>query len=109
RTDTHAAASEGGDLAGLRLGAWRLVERLGAGGMGEVWLGERADGGFEQQAAVRLIKRGMDSEEVLRRFRRERQILARLEHPRIAHLLDGGLAPDGRAYLVLAHRSGETL
>ncbi|MEO8503967.1 MAG: tetratricopeptide repeat protein [Acidobacteriota bacterium] len=102
-------ATGGADLAGLRLGAWRLVERLGEGGMGEVWLAARADGGFEQQAAIKLIKRGMDSEEVLRRFRRERQILARLEHPRIAHLLDGGMAPDGRPYFVLERVRGATI
>ena len=104
-------ADDGGatDLAGLRLGPWRLIERLGQGGMGEVWLAERADGEFEQQAAIKLIKRGMDSEEVLRRFRRERQILARLDHPRIAHLLDGGLAPDGRPYFVLERVRGATI
>jgi hypothetical protein len=72
--------------------------------MGEVWEAERADGQFEQIVALKLLKRGMDSEEVLRRFLRERQILARLEHSSIARLFDGGLAPDGRPYLVLDGR-----
>lgn len=107
--ESSANADAVSSLAGLRLGAWRLIERLGQGGMGEVWLAERADGEFDQQAAVKIIKRGMDSEEVLRRFRRERQILARLEHPRIAHLLDGGLAPDGRPYFVLERVRGATI
>jgi eukaryotic-like serine/threonine-protein kinase len=112
RTELGGATSDAGspsDLTGLRLGAWRLRERLGQGGMGEVWLAERADGGFEQQAAIKVIKRGMDSEEVLRRFRRERQILARLEHPHIARLLDGGVAPDGRPYFVLERVRGATI
>ncbi len=74
--------------------------------MGEVWEAERADGQFEQIVALKLLKRGMDSEEVLRRFLRERQILARLEHPNIARLFDGGLAPDGRPYLVLERVQG---
>ncbi len=77
--------------------------------MGEVWEAERADGQFEQIVALKLVKRGMDSEEVLRRFLRERQILARLEHPNIARLLDGGLAPDGRPYLVLERVDGEPI
>jgi serine/threonine-protein kinase len=84
-----------------RLGAWRVLGRLGRGGMGEVLLGERADGLFEQRVAIKLLRRGMDSEDVLRRFERERRILARLEHPHIARLSDGGAAPDGRPYFVM--------
>lgn len=76
--------------AGALLGSWRLLERLGAGGMGEVWRGERADGAFEQQVAVKLLKLGLDTDALLRRFARERRILARLEHPGIARLLDAG-------------------
>ena len=77
--------------------------------MGEVYLGERADGRFEQQVAVKLVKRGMDSGEILRRFARERRILARLEHPGIARLLDAGETPDGRPYFVMERVEGETI
>ncbi|MEO7325883.1 MAG: serine/threonine-protein kinase, partial [Dokdonella sp.] len=92
--------------AGERIGPWRLIEELGRGGMGVVWLAERADGEFEQRAALKLIKRGMDSEAVLARFRRERQILARLEHPHIGRLLDGGIAADGLPYFAMEHVEG---
>ncbi|HET7064273.1 MAG TPA: serine/threonine-protein kinase [Rudaea sp.] len=95
--------------AGDRVGPWRLIEELGRGGMGVVWLAERADGQFEQRAALKLIKRGMDSEVVLARFLRERQILARLEHPHIARLLDGGIAADGRPYFAMEFVAGEPL
>ena len=104
-----AAAGPRGAAAGDRVGPYRLRALLGRGGMGEVWEAERADGQFEQIVALKLLKRGMDSEEVLRRFLRERQILARLEHPHIARLLDGGLAADGRPYLVLEKVDGETI
>ena len=76
--------------------------------MGEVWEAERADGQFDQLVALKLLKRGMDSEEVLRRFLRERQILARLEHPNIARLLDGGIAADGRPYFALERVEGRS-
>ena len=104
-----AAAEPRGAAAGDRVGPYRLRALLGRGGMGEVWEAERADGQFDQLVALKLLKRGMDSEEVLRRFLRERQILARLEHPNIARLLDGGLAPDGRPYLVLERVDGEPI
>ena len=86
-------------LAGRRVGAWVLERELGRGGMGTVWLARRADGRFQQSVALKLLKRGTDTEEVLRRFRAERQILARLEHPNIARLLDGGEAADGLPWL----------
>lgn len=95
--------------SGLCIGPYRLLRILGSGGMGEVFLAERADGAFQQQVALKLIKRGMDSEEIVRRFQRERQILARLEHPGIARLLDGGTAPDGRPYFVLELVAGEPI
>ncbi|HZX92789.1 MAG TPA: protein kinase, partial [Rudaea sp.] len=90
----------------VQIGPWRLVSKLGSGGMGVVWLAERADGQFEQRAAIKLIKRGMDSEAVLKRFLRERQILARLVHPHIAHLLDGGISADGRPYFAMEYVEG---
>ena len=83
------------------LGPYRLVSELGRGGMGTVYLAERADGAYEQHVAVKLVKRGMDTDEVIERFRHERRILASLEHPNIARLLDGGVSPDGRPYLVM--------
>jgi len=92
-----------------RLGAYRVLGRLGRGGMGEVLLGERADGLFEQRVAIKLLRRGMDSEDVLRRFERERRILARLEHPHIARILDGGAAPDGRPYFVMELVEGKPI
>jgi serine/threonine protein kinase/Tfp pilus assembly protein PilF len=97
------------DLSGETVGVYRLIEPLGRGGMGEVYLGERADGRFEQKVAVKLVKRGMDSVEILRRFARERRILARLEHPSIARLLDGGETPDGRPYFVMERVEGVTI
>jgi len=97
------------DLAGSTLGAWRLERPLGRGGMAEVWEACRADGHYDQRVAVKLLKRGMDSAEIVARFRRERQILARLEHPAIARILDGGVAPDGRPFLVLEKVDGEPI
>lgn len=82
-------------------GRWRLEQPLGAGGMGAVWVATRADAQFEKKVAVKLIKRGLDSDAILARFRTERQVLASLEHPNIARLLDGGLADDGLPFLVM--------
>ncbi|HZR35559.1 MAG TPA: protein kinase [Nevskia sp.] len=90
---------EGSLPAGARLGAWRIAGLIGRGGMGEVYRAERADGQFEQQVALKLIRRDAAGEP--RRFTAERQILARLEHPGIARLLDGGVADDGRPYMVM--------
>jgi serine/threonine-protein kinase len=69
------------DGTGVIVGRYRLVEEIGRGGMGSVWLAERADGQFRQQVALKLTRRGMDSEDLLARFLHERQILAGLEHP----------------------------
>ena len=93
---------------GDRLGAWRLVRRLAKGGMGAVYLAERADGHFEQRAAIKLI-RGVPSAEMLAHFTRERQILATLQHPNIARLLDGGSTPAGQPYLVMEYVEGEPI
>ncbi|MAS53045.1 MAG: hypothetical protein CMJ44_00175 [Pimelobacter sp.] len=98
----------GADDAGAHVGPWVLGERIGAGGMGTVYRATR-DGDFEQTAALKRIKPGMDSEAVLARFRAERQILARLEHPGIARLLDGGLDADGRPYFAMELVDGEPI
>jgi tetratricopeptide (TPR) repeat protein/tRNA A-37 threonylcarbamoyl transferase component Bud32 len=95
--------------AGTTVGAWRVVSLLGRGGMGEVYLAERSDPAFAQRVALKVIKRGMDSQAIVRRFMRERQILARLEHPNLAHLLDGGTGPDGRPYFALEWVDGEPI
>ena len=94
---------------GKVVGAYRVIELLGRGGMGAVYLAERADGAFDRKVALKIVKRGMDSEEILRRFRRERQILARLEHPNIAGLLDGGITDDGVPYFVMELARGQPI
>ncbi len=94
---------------GQRIGPWRISREIGRGGMGVVLLAERADGQYEQRAALKLIKRGMDSEAILARFLRERQILARLAHPHIARLLDGGIGDDGRPYFAMEFVEGKPL
>lgn len=96
-------------LPGARIGAWRIDAVLGHGGMGTVYLAERAGDGFTQRGALKLIKRGMDSDAVLTRFRRERRILSALEHPNIARLLDGGVSVDGQPYFVMEYVEGRTL
>jgi eukaryotic-like serine/threonine-protein kinase len=98
---------ESGGLApGDRVGPYRIRQEIGRGGMGAVYLAERADEQFDKQVALKVVKRGMDTDEVLRRFRAERQILAALEHPNIARLYDGGATDDGRPYLVLEYVDG---
>jgi eukaryotic-like serine/threonine-protein kinase len=94
---------------GMLLDDYRLLHPLGQGGMGEVWEAERADGLYEQRVAVKLLKRGLDSAQLVSRFARERQILARLEHPGITRLLDGGVTPEGRPYLVMERVEGQPI
>jgi non-specific serine/threonine protein kinase/serine/threonine-protein kinase len=93
-------------LLGQRLGSWRLSSVIGSGGMGTVYLADRDDREFEQHAAVKVIAAGRLSRSTERRFREERQILARLEHPHVARLIDGGVAPDGSPYLVMEYVEG---
>jgi serine/threonine protein kinase/Flp pilus assembly protein TadD len=95
--------------AGDLIGPYRLVRPLGHGGMGSVYLAERADGQFEQQVALKLTRAGLASSEVARRFREERQILAHLEHPNIAGLLDGGVTADGEPWFAMEYVAGEPL
>lgn len=94
---------------GRTIGSWRLLERIATGGMGTVYLGERTDHEFEKKVAVKLVRSGLDSEEVMVRFRRERQLLANLEHPNIGRLLDGGSTPEGLPYLVMEFVDGHPL
>lgn len=97
------------DLVGQILGGWRVLALLGSGGMGTVYHVRRVGDGYAQDGALKLVKRGMDTQSVLARFRRERHILSRFQHAHIAGLLDGGVSPDGRPYLVMAHVEGEPL
>jgi tetratricopeptide (TPR) repeat protein/predicted Ser/Thr protein kinase len=98
-----------GSWNGRRIGPYRVLRELGRGGMGVVYLAERCDGQFEQRVALKLIKRGMDSDEIHRRFLTERQILARLNHPHIARLLDGGVTIEGRPWFAIEYIEGTTL
>jgi eukaryotic-like serine/threonine-protein kinase len=95
--------------SGRRIGAYRILRELGRGGMGVVYLARRSGAGFEQTVALKLAQAAFQSEFFLRRFLDERQILARLEHPNIARLLDGGVTADGAPYLVLQYVEGESL
>ena len=94
------------DRIGERIGAYAVISELGRGGMGAVYLAERADGQFEKRVAIKVLKRGTDTDEVLRRFRIERQILANLEHPNITRLLDAGTTTDGLPYFVMEFVEG---
>lgn len=95
--------------AGTLVGRYRIVRELGRGGMAVVYLAERADGQFEQQVALKLLKRGVDTDEVVGRFDQERQILALARHPGLARLLDGGVGPGGRPYLVMEYVAGRPI
>jgi eukaryotic-like serine/threonine-protein kinase len=107
--DSLAARVPEPSMIGRRFGAYRVVREIGRGGMGAVYLAERADGEFEQRVAIKLIKRGMDTDLLLERFRSERQILATLDHPNIGRLLDGGATEDGRPYFVMEYIEGMPL
>ncbi len=103
-------ASETNDpLIGQIIGAYRIVRLIKRGGMGAVYLAERADAQFQQQVAIKIIKRGMETDFIRERFLQERQILAGLDHPNIAHLLDGGTTTDGLPYFVLEYVTGTAL
>lgn len=97
------------DLSGQQIGPYTLIKQIGYGGMGAVYLAERSDKQFKQQVALKLIKKGMDSAEILQRFQSERQILARLNHPNIATLYDGGVTDDGLPYFTMEYIKGEPI
>ena len=92
-----------------RVGPYRLIREIGHGGMGTVYLGVRDDDAFQKRVAIKVLKRGMDTEAIVRRFRHERQILAGLEHPNIAGLLDGGTTPDGLPYFAMEYVEGQPI
>ena len=91
------------------IGPWRLIRELGRGGLGVVYLAERYGGDFDQQVAIKLIKRGMDSDAILRRFDNERRILASLDHPNIARLIDGGVLDTGQPWFAMDYVDGVSL
>jgi serine/threonine protein kinase/Tfp pilus assembly protein PilF len=93
-------------MEGDRIGPYRVLRTLGVGGMGEVFLAERADAEFEQQVAIKVVYGGAVARNVQSRLKIERQILAQLDHPNIAHLLDGGALPDGTPYIVMEFVDG---
>ncbi|MCA1616847.1 MAG: serine/threonine protein kinase, partial [Acidobacteria bacterium] len=102
-------AGEGDDAEvaeGRVIGPYRVVGEIGRGGMGAVFLAERADGEFEQRVALKVVRRSFADSDLFRRFRQERQILASLNHPNIARLLDGGVSSDGEPYLVMEYVEG---
>jgi len=103
-TEARAAASAPDPSIGERIGPYRIVEAIGSGGMGKVYRAVRADSQYEQSVAIKRIRRGF--EDFAARFRTERQILANLEHPNIARLLDGGASADGMPYLVMEYIEG---
>jgi Tol biopolymer transport system component len=101
---------EGSDpMLGARLGAYQVVELIGTGGMGSVYRALRADDLFHKEVAIKIVRRGLDLERVVRQFRRERQITASLEHPNIATLIDGGTTPEGLPYFVMEFIRGKPI
>ncbi len=88
------------------VGPYRILRLLGRGGMGSVYLAQRNDGQFQQTVALKVVRRGLDTDDILQRFRYERQILAALQHPNIARLYDGGLTEDGRPYFAMEYIEG---
>ncbi|HBL29491.1 MAG TPA: hypothetical protein DD490_21875 [Acidobacteria bacterium] len=105
-SESRPAADTPPGRVGERIGNYRLVSILGRGGMAEVWLAERADGEFDSRVAIKLVRPELGSEAILSGFLRERRILARLVHPGIARLLDGGRSQNGEPYFILEHVDG---
>jgi serine/threonine-protein kinase len=96
-------------LIGQQIGSYKIESEIGRGGMGAVYLAKRADKEFDKKVAIKLIKRGLDTDEIIKRFRNERQILAGFDHPNITRLIDGGATQDGLPYLVMDYVKGEPL
>ena len=100
---------EAADLAGRKFGAYEIIREIGRGGLGAVFLAARADEEYRKEVAIKLVRRGLDTEDILRRFRNERQILAQLDHPNIARLIDGGTTDEGLPYFVMEYVEGEPI
>jgi len=106
---TGASTAPGSPLIGKQFGPYRVLSLLGYGGMGSVWLAERVDGLFARQVALKLVHAGLIGAEISERFAREREILASLNHPNIARLLDAGLSEDGQPYIAIEYIAGTPL
>ena len=109
-----SGAAPGGEeepssLTGVRIGAYQVVEEIGHGGMGTVYRAVRADDQYRKQVAIKVVRGGLGDEFRVHRFKAERQILANLDHPHIARLLDGGTTEDGRPYVVMEYVEGRTI
>lgn len=106
---TATSEVDGSRWLGVRVGAWRVIRHIGSGGMGTVCEAERADAQFEKRAAIKFLLGHARHESAVRRFRDERQILANLDHPNVATLLDGGVTDEGQPYLVMEYIDGEPI
>jgi serine/threonine protein kinase/Tol biopolymer transport system component/tetratricopeptide (TPR) repeat protein len=107
--DELLSPAEPREQIGARIGAYRIEKEIGRGGMGEVYLATRADSEFDKRVAIKLIRHGSENASALNRFRRERQILARLENAYIARLLDGGTTAHGQPYFVMEYVEGQPI
>ncbi|MEM6327229.1 MAG: serine/threonine-protein kinase, partial [Bacteroidota bacterium] len=107
--EAHATEAASPLAQGDRLGPYRVEEEIGRGGMGVVYRAVRDDGTYAREVAIKVVKRGMDTDAVLARFRHERRVLAALDHPAIARILDAGATPDGRPWLALDLVRGEPI
>jgi len=108
-TGAQSTGETGEYATGYRAGPYQLQKRIGRGGMGSVWLANRFDSDFTKSFAVKLVKPGMNSQEILRRFRLEREVLSGLDHLNIARLIDGGSTPEGLPYLVMEYVEGRPI
>jgi non-specific serine/threonine protein kinase/serine/threonine-protein kinase len=96
-------------MVGRQFGRYQILSEIGRGGLGAVYLAARSDDAYQKRVAVKVVRRGLDTEDILRRFRHERQILAQLDHPNIARLIDGGTTDDGLPYFVMEYVEGEPI
>jgi len=108
-TETATAAHADDPMVGRQFGAYKLIRRIGEGGMAAVYLAERADDEFRKQVAVKIVQPGLDHHDLLNRFRMERQTLAGLDHPNVIKLLDGGSTPEGLPFLVMDYVEGSPI
>jgi Tol biopolymer transport system component len=107
--ETPPAPEAKDPLIGARLGQYEIIEQIGSGGMGSVYRAARADAAFSKEVAIKVVRRGLDLDYVVRQFRRELQITAMLEHPNIANLIDGGATPDGLPFYVMEFIRGKPI
>ena len=107
--ETPALREPADPMLGMRLGAYQVMECIGSGGMGAVYRAVRADEVFQKEVAIKVVRRGLDTDHVVRQFRREREITASLEHPNVAALIDGGTTSEGLPYFVMEYIRGKPI